>query len=253
MLTQSQRIQTELSNIKKQLTHLPKGNIFCVKDQSRYKWFKSAKPKPQYLKKTNLPLIEQLAIRKYLSSRYEDLLHEKTAIDFYLRHHHADYEKSDSLLTHPAYQKILTPYFKPISQELSEWANAPYEKLESHPEQLIHKTSSGIMVRSKSETIIDMFLHTNRIPFRYECALHLDNIILHPDFTIRHPQTGEIYYWEHFGMMDKEDYRNNYLAKLHHYLSHNILPSIQLITTFETLEHPLSIETVRKIVEDYFL
>lgn len=214
MLSESQRLQSKLTLIKEQLSKLPDGNIYCVKDRNRYKWFKSACPKPQYLKKSDDSLIKQLVIRKYLSSFYEDLFHEKTAIDYYLRHHHPNYKKSETLLTHPAYQELLSPYFKPLSQELSDWANEPYERLQSHPEQLIHKASSGIMVRSKSETIIDMFLYTNRIPFRYDCALHLDNVTLHPDFTIRHPQTGEVYYWEHFGMMDKPEYQDKYYSKL---------------------------------------
>ena len=118
---------------------------------------------------------------------------------------------------------------------------------------LAYKTSSGIMVRSKSETIIDMFLHTNRIPFRYECALHLDNIILHPDFTIRHPQTGEIYYWEHFGIMDDPSYAEKALKKLSTYEQNGIFPGEQLIITFETRKNPLNQKHILNLIEHYFL
>jgi len=62
--------------------------------------------------------------------------------------------------------------------------------------------------RYKSEVFIDMALFTNNIPFRYECALELGHSTLYPDFTIRHPKTGEICYWEHFGLMDDPSYRN---------------------------------------------
>jgi len=60
-----------------------------------------------------------------------------------------------------------------------------------------------------------MILYADNIPFRYECALQLDNITIYPDFTIRHPQTGETIYWEHFGRMDKDDYSKNAFSKLH--------------------------------------
>ena len=35
------------------------------------------------------------------------------------------------------------------------------------------------------------------IPFRYECALTLGNTTVYPDFTIMHPNTGELIYREH--------------------------------------------------------
>ena len=72
--------------------------------------------------------------------------------------------------------------------------------------------------------MIDMVLYKNKIPFRYECALRFGETVFYPDFTIR--QT---------------------------YTSHGIIPTIQLITTYETKDYPLSIETVEEIVKHYFL
>ena len=74
-----------------------------------------------------------------------------------------------------------------------------------------------------------------------------------PDFTIRHPKTGEFYYWEHFGLMDDPAYSKNAYSKLQFYASCNIIPSIQLITTFETKDIPLSSEMIESLIEYYFL
>lgn len=142
------------------------------------------------------------------------------ALDFYLRHHRQ---------------------------------NAPYDSNPKYPEQLTLKTSSGHFVRSKSEALIDMALFTHRIPFRYECALILGNDTFYPDFTIRHPKTGKTYYWEHFGLMDVPAYCKNVSSKLQHYSLNGIIPSIHLITTYETKENPLSPEVIEKIIEHYFL
>lgn len=98
-----------------------------------------------------------------------------------------------------------------------------------------------------------MFLHTNKIPFRYECILHLGNTTIFPNFTIRHPKTGKVFYWEHFGLIDNTAYCQNMHSKLQLYTSHGIMPSIQLIATFETQSHPLCSEMVEKIIEYYFL
>ena len=81
----------------------------------------------------------------------------------------------------------------------------------------------------------------------------LDGIMIYPDFTIRHPKTGETFYWEHFSLMDNPTYSKNACSKLQHYISSGIIPSIQLITTYETKDNPLSAEKVEKIVEEYFL
>lgn len=195
-----------------------------------------------------------MAIKKYLSFVLEDLLQEKTAIGFYLRHARNNSGKAEKLLADtPGYQELLSPYFLPKSQELSNWMKSPYKQNMKYSEQLIHKTSSGKKVRSKSEAMIDWFLHTNGIPFRYECALDFGNITIFPDFTIRHPKTGEFYYWEHFGLMDDLAYAQNSCSKLQLYVSHGIIPSINLITTYETKENPLSSEVIEKIILHYFL
>lgn len=253
MLSESQRLQAQLHSLQTQLTKLPKEKIFLVHNKNRYKWFQSDGHKQTYIKKENRSLAEQLAIKKYLLLLAEDLLHEKKAIDFYLRHHRSDYGKAEQLLADPGYQELLAPFFKPQSQELSDWMNASYDQNTSYSEQLTHKTSSGNLVRSKSEALIDMILYTNKIPFRYECALQLSGSTIYPDFTILHPETGELYYWEHFGRMDDPNYYKNVCPKLQLYISHNIIPTINLITTYETKNHPLSSETIEKIVTDYFL
>lgn len=163
-------------------------------------------------------------------------------------------DKCLQLLTQPSgFQELLSPLFTPLSEELSTWSSSPYEINTNYPEQLIHKAASGNMVRSKSEVLIDLYLHTNKIPFRYECALHLEETVLFPDFTIRHPKTGKYYYWEHFGRMDDPTYYKNVYSKLQLYTSQGIVPSIQLITTFETKEHPLTSEVIEKTIEQYFL
>ena len=97
-----------------------------------------------------------------------------------------------------------------------------------------------------------MALYKNKIPFRYECALQLGKMIIYPDFTIRHPNTGEVYYWEHFGKMDDREYSHKVFAKLNSYNTYGIVPSLQLIMTFETKDNPLSSETVENIIEQYF-
>ena len=98
-----------------------------------------------------------------------------------------------------------------------------------------------------------MMLYKNNIPFRYEDKLLLDGIEVYPDFTVRHPVTGKITYWEHFGLMDDDVYRKNACSKIQLYCDNGIIPSVNLITTYETKQHPLDIDHVEAIIKEYFL
>lgn len=150
------------------------------------------------------------------------------------------------------YYKFLLPFFDSQNEDCQKWMIDNYDRNMKYPEQLIFKASSGKYVRSKSEMMIDMFLHINKMPFRYECALQLGEIIIYPDFTVKHPITGEIYYWEHFGMMDDPNYCRNVHLKLQTYSSNGIIPTVHLIMTFETKEHPLNSDMIEGIIEYYF-
>ncbi len=254
MLNESQRLEKEINSLEAEIHKLPEGKLICSRNRKYYKWYQSDGTNQIYIPKKERHLAEQLAIKKYLSVQLKNLLQEKMAVDSYLKHHDINASQEEDELIHtPGYQELIEPLFSPISKELLEWMNAPYEKQEKYPEQLIHKTYSGISVRSKSESLIAMFLYKNKIPFRYECALRLGEVVFFPDFTIRHPKTGEVFYWEHFGLMDNLNYIRNVNSKLQLYTSNGIIPTIQLITTYETKENPLNSEMVEKIIEYYFL
>ena len=75
----------------------------------------------------------------------------------------------------------------------------------------IHQTISGQMVRSKSEVIIANLLTQYNIPFAYEKILEANNVRFSPDFTIK--VKDKTYYWEHLGMLDLEQYRQNWAIK----------------------------------------
>lgn len=106
---------------------------------------------------------------------------------------------------------------------------------------------------SKEELIIDQLLFVYQIPYRYECKLVIGDVTLYPDFTIIHPKTGKMFYWEHFGMMDNQKYSQKAFSKLEIYCENGIIPSINLITTFETTDFPLDAVKVENIIKQYFV
>lgn len=254
ILKEKLRLEKQVKDLQSQIEELPAGKLICASNRRWQKWYISDGHTSTYLPKKERKTAEKLALKKYLLQQLENTIHELKSINLYLQNHDLTAEQKElSIVTSSELKDLLQPYFCSRANELQQWRNEPYEKNKNHLEHLIHKTYSGNFVRSKSEALIDMFLFKNYIPFRYECSLELDNILLYPDFTIRHPKTGKLFYWEHFGLMDQATYRKNACSKLQLYISNGIIPNLQLITTYETQEEPLAPETVEKIVEHYFL
>jgi hypothetical protein len=121
--------------------------------------------------------------------------------------------------------------------------------------RLIHRTTRGELVRSKSEVIIADLLHANGINYLYEEPLKLGGTIRYPDFTIEDDDLGITYYWEHCGMLSNLEYRKRWEAKLEWYRSHNILPIEEggnLIVTMETENGGIDSKKIQQLISLLF-
>ncbi|MCY4338500.1 MAG: AAA family ATPase [Gammaproteobacteria bacterium] len=99
-----------------------------------------------------------------------------------------------------------------------------------YEEGKIHKALTGDMVRSKSEVIIANLLHDRNIPFEYETLLKApDGTMYLPDFSVT--WNGELWFWEHWGMMSSECYEKHRAIKVDWYRKH--FPG-RLLETFES-------------------
>jgi ATP-dependent exoDNAse (exonuclease V) alpha subunit len=90
----------------------------------------------------------------------------------------------------------------------------PDRPVAPYPEALIHRTRSGVLVRSKSEVIVADVLDSLHISWKYEEPLfppdNPRNYRL-PDFSIGFE--GDLYYWEHLGMLSIPSYREGWEKK----------------------------------------
>lgn len=252
LLHRKKELEIHIQNIKNILPQLPQGKLICTHSNKSYKWYISDSHTHTYLPKSMRHIAEQLAYKRYLTMRLAELEKELRITQKYIDICSKPSAADNFLINSPEFQKLIAPYYTPLSNDLSNWMNRPYDKNPLYINNLIHKSISGNNLRSKSEAIIDMLLYQEKIPYRYECQLVLGDKIIYPDFTIRHPITGKFYYWEHFGQMDNPEYFPKACSKMQLYISHGIIPSINLITTYETSEFPLASEDVLKIIKHYF-
>jgi exodeoxyribonuclease V alpha subunit len=130
--------------------------------------------------------------------------------------------------------------FRPVAPE--------FENMDSwYEEGRIHRTLADYMVQSKSEALIANMLFERDIPFQYDVRLSApDGTFYRPDFVIQ--WRGETWYWEHFGMMHDEKYRNKRETKLAWYQKHGFAD--HLIQTYETVG--FDSRGVRNIIQEKF-
>ncbi len=105
-----------------------------------------------------------------------------------------------------------------------------------------HHTLGRIAVRSKSEVIIANLLHDRDIPFRYEQPLYAsDGSFYLPDFTVT--WRGKDYFWEHVGMLHREDYRAHWKTKRAWYEKN--FPGCLIVTEESSELSPQADEVIR--------
>jgi hypothetical protein len=128
-----------------------------------------------------------------------------------------------------------TNLFEPIVRP--EGVKIPY------PEKLIHRTTTGELVRSKSEVIVANILSELGLEYKYEEPLEVapHNFRL-PDFTICYK--GQTYYWEHLGMLNVEYYRKEWEQKEKWYKHNKLLK--QVVTSQDAPDGSIDSASIQK-------
>ncbi|MCR5584193.1 MAG: hypothetical protein K6F63_02010 [Lachnospiraceae bacterium] len=128
------------------------------------------------------------------------------------------------------------------------WLQQDFEKLSFRENTPEYYTRKGMRVRSKTEVIIADMLDEMAVPFIYEKPLELNSETVHPDFTLLNVKNRKEVYWEHFGMMDDVEYRNNAFLKIRKYEEAGLFQHDSVIWTFETSKYQISTKLLRKMI-----
>lgn len=97
---------------------------------------------------------------------------------------------------------------------------------------LVHHTTRGELVQSKSELAIANYLHQRNLDYKYNRPLTIAGRKLFPDFSFI-DDAGELFLWEHLGMLHREDYREGWEWKKAFYEKNGFVEGENLLTTAE--------------------
>ncbi len=246
-------IDRELIRLNRKLAACPEGKLWIVQNGKYYSYYYKPEGSTRvYLGKDQRELARRLAYKKYLELKIQDLEAKKEALIHYDEKYLSHFDQAARyLLENEGAARLLRECFPVAEAPLAVWAARPEARDAPYQENRIIECNSGHMVRTKSEALIANTLFEARIPFRYEDPLVLGNETVYPDFTIRHPQTGEYIYWEHFGMVDQLKYKSRWINALNNYASSGYYPFYNLIATTETGDMPLDAGQI-SVMMDYF-
>jgi len=116
-------------------------------------------------------------------------------------------------------------------------------------------TASGRQVRSKGEVIIDIALDHFGVPHDYEQRIELFDengfkVYRVPDFTLF---CAEKLFWEHFGMLDNDDYLFAAAKKIQLYNRNGIVLWKNLIVTVDGPGGTVDAEAITRIIKEFVL
>lgn len=103
-----------------------------------------------------------------------------------------------------------------------------------YADHLVHRTARGELVRSKAELVIANYLYSEGLAYQYERPLEGTAAPgrLRPDFSFV-DDAGDVYVWEHLGMLDRPDYVRSWEWKKAWYEANGFKEGDNLFTTTE--------------------
>ncbi len=250
-------IELILCRLRKDLSTAPEGTLRITRNRKSFQYYhrhSSQDPQGIYIKREDDPLAAALAQKDYDTKLLISLEKQLKAIDRFLK----DFDPGAPLnayedLAEPRKQ-LVTPVFVGDADYVEQWLGVPYEKMGFKPDDPVFYTDRGEHVRSKSEVLIANELYRHGIPYRYEYPVYCGGVLMAaPDFNCLNIRLRKEYYWEHLGMMGKEEYANRNAAKIEKYTLAKDFDETSLILTFETDRHPLNTRVIEEKIRKYLV
>ncbi len=257
-----QRLKIKVENniraenvIKTKFIHSVSGKLVVSKmhGTKRFYWYHDGKR--EYINKQKKELLQALAQKYYDTTALKELEHQT-----------AELKKALKIIDKLENKDVPDYVYEGLPQEIKDltskqdftdeyaksWQAIKYER-KPVSKDIPFYTAKNEHVRSKSELIIANMLKDRDIPYHYECPFDLGGRPITPDFLILNKRTKEVFIWEHFGMMDDEEYNEKALNKIEEYIANDYHLGKRLIATFESSKIHLNVQVVSKLIAEYLL
>lgn len=253
LLEEQKRLEEIMTRAKMENAQMPEGHLRISTNKNRCRYYHCTEDRNGvYIPKRNMTLSRQLAQKAYNKLIIDRVEEQLARINKMLEINIDDEMRCiyDSL--HPERKKLIVSIEDNWVNERKEWYEAPYQGKGFQDGVPMILTEKGDRVRSKSEKILADYFYRKGILYKYEKPLYLKGYgTVYPDFTFFSLKTRQELYWEHEGMIDREEYARSAVKKLESYQKNGIYPGERLILTFETEQSMLNPNILENMVEKY--
>ncbi|MGN1377322.1 MAG: hypothetical protein ACI4V6_03135, partial [Dorea sp.] len=254
MLLQEQKyLENIVKKAKTGLSTAPEGHLRISNDKNKLRYYHCTEDNSGiYIPKTDKHLPQKLAQKTYNLSVIKKAEARLKQIKKITKDYSDDEIEKLYISLHADRQALVTPVEPTWKQLLDEWYAQDYTGKEFQEGTAVILTERGERVRSKSEKILADFFYRRNILYKYEKPLYLKGYgTVYPDFTFLSKKTGQEIYWEHEGMMDRQEYARSAVRKIESYQKNKIYPGDRLILTFETEQSVLNSNVIEELVNQY--
>lgn len=231
----------EVMQIVKELESLPKGYLL----QKRSYYYHAVDRKQVGITK-KVDIIKQLCRKRYLLIRKIQLETNLAATSPEELDMRTPLELIASLPK--AYRTVPASYF--YHPSIEEWLAKPWAKNDLYPESAIY-AHNGINFRAMSERTIAEQLDKYGLLYRYDPVYNLGNDQFSPDFFVKNPWNAKSVIWEHFGLLNSEEYAKSMNKKMGIYINLGYTQSKNLIATYRY--HIEKVERIQELIEQIIL
>ncbi len=259
MITQRIRyLKKAISRLEKELAQAPVGKLRGSRHGKSWQYYYRERPEIEhgtYLRQTrkqDMKLAERLAQKDYDRRMLQQYQREENLL-IKLYTHRTKQTADDIFYSIPeAKRRLVIPLEQPSDIEVQKWLETQYEKKSTFDSGASYRSGRGEIMRSKSEVIIANRLEVNHVPYLYEKPLYLEGLgQIHPDFTIWNRNRRCELYWEHFGLLDDQNYRDRALQRMLAYSQNGIYIGDRLLITGETNNVRLNIDYIDAIIKNF--
>lgn len=248
--------QVELKNLlrakQRKLSRAPEGSLrTSISHNTQQFYLADTTKKRHYIKKHNVELVKTLAQKEYDKKIITQIDNEIKSLNMLICQLKNSGISSVYSNIHLAKKNFIQPVTLSNEEYEQKWRSVKFKAKDFKPGSVLIPTSMGFPVRSKSELLIVDCLVKEKIPFRYEYPVKLNNLTVYPDFYCLNLRTRKEIIWEHFGLMDNLEYSSATSKKINAYIENNLFLGDKLIFTMETLEMPLDQNLVLKLIRRY--
>ena len=237
LLQMQEHLEKVVTQAKADLnTTVPEGHLRISIDKNKPRYYQCIDDnKGVYIPRDNKELPKRLAQKGYNKAVVKKGEARLKQIKRITKNYSDDEIEKIYTSMNKARQLLVTPIEPTWDQLLTKWYEEEYQGKEFKEGTPLILTEKGERVRSKSEKILADYFYRKNILYKYEKPLHLKGYgTVYPDFTFLSRKTYREIYWEHEGMMDKQDYARAAVRKIESYQINHIYPGERLIITFET-------------------